>query len=135
MSAWASVAKFFGGDAIVSSMESIALEWIETDMESAEAKVLKIKALDPNGKMRRDQSKNVGDMYKFYLLSTALMILIELIYCMVMGDSLTNKDFMLVALSNATDKMASLFIPITTLYGVIVTASFGVNYANVKGDK
>ena len=135
MSAWASVAKFFGGDAIVSSMESIALEWIETDMESAEAKGLKIKALDPNGKMRRDQSKNVGDMYKFYLLSTALMILIELIYCMVMGDSLTNKDFMLVALSNATDKMASLFIPITTLYGVIVTASFGVNYANVKGDK
>lgn len=124
---------FSGG--VVKSIENIALEWIETDTESAEASVLKIKALDPNGKMRRDQSKNVGGMYKFYLISTALMILIELIYCMVMGDSLTKDNYVLVALSDATSKMTDLFVPITALYGAIVTASFGVNYANVKQGK
>jgi len=113
---------FFSGGAF-KSIENIALEYIETDKESAEAKTIMIKALDPNGKMRRDQSKNVGGMYKFYLVSTAI------------GDALTKDDYVLVALSNATTKMTDLFIPITTLYGAIVTASFGVNYANVKQDK
>ena len=110
-------------------------EWIETDMESAEAKSLMIKTLDPNGKMRRDQSKNVGQMYKFYLISTALMVLIELVYSMFMGDTLTKDDYVLVAIGNATDKMTGLFGPITALYGAIVTASFGVSYANVKQGK
>lgn len=117
------------------SIENIASEWIETKKESAEANALMIKTLDPNGKMRRDQSKNVGGMYKFYLLSTALMILIELIYSMYMGDTLTKDNYVLIALDNATTKMTGLFVPITTLYGAIVTASFGVNYANVKQNK
>ncbi len=120
---------------VVKSIENIALEWIETETESAEANVLKIKALDPNGKMRRDISNNVGDLYRFYLISTAVMIFIELIYCMVMGDKLTDTDYVLAALSNATDKMTALFIPITTLYGAISTTSFGVNYANTKAGK
>ena len=120
---------------VVKSIESIALEFIDTDKESAEAKSLMIKTLDPNGKMRRDQSKNVGGMYKFYLISTALMIFIELVYSMYMGDTLTKDNYVLVALSNATDKMTDLFVPITALYGAIVTASFGVNYANTKQDK
>ncbi len=134
MNIFTSLANIFTGGA-VKSIENIALEWIETDTEAAEAKVLKIKALDPNGKMRRDQSKNVGGMYKFYLISTALMILIELIYCMYMGESLVKDDYVLAALSNATGKMTDLFVPITTLYGAIVTASFGVNYVNSKGGK
>jgi hypothetical protein len=128
------IASFLGGG-ITKSIESIALEFIETDKESAEAKAVMIKALDPNGKMRRDQSNNVGGMYKFYLIATATMILIELVYCMVMGEKLIETDHVLVALSNATDKMTALFVPITTLYGAIVTASFGVNYANVKQNK
>jgi hypothetical protein len=122
---------FLGGGAF-KSIENIASEWIETDKESAEAKALMVKTLDPNGKMRRDQSNNVGSMYKFYLISTALMIFIELVYSMYVGDTLTKDDYVLVALSNATAKMTDLFVPITTLYGAIVTASFGVNYANVK---
>lgn len=125
---------FFTGGAI-KSIESIALEFIDTDKENAEAKAVMIKTLDPNGKMRRNQSNNVGSMYKFYLLSTASMILIELIYCMTMGDKLTIADHVLMALSNATDKMTALFVPITTLYGVIVTASFGVNALNVRQGK
>ena len=131
---WDKVAGFFTGG-VVKSIENIASEWIETDMESAEAKALMVKTLDPNGKMRRDQSNNVGGMYKFYLLSTALMIFIELVYSMYTGDTLVKDDYVLVALSNATGKMTSLFVPITTLYGIIVTASFGVNYANTKQNK
>lgn len=124
---------FTGG--AIKSIENIASEWIETDIEAAEAKAIMVKTLDPNGRMRRDQSQNVGNMYRFYLLSTAAMILIELFYCMYMGDSLTSGDHVLAALSNATTKMTDLFVPITTLYGVIVTASFGVNYANTQKEK
>jgi hypothetical protein len=134
MSIFSKMGDFLTGG-VVNSIENIALEWIETETESAEANVLKIKALDPNGKMRRDISNNVGGLYKFYLISTAIMIFVELIYCMVMGDKLTDADYVLVALSNATDKMTALFIPITTLYGAISTASFGVNYANTKAGK
>ena len=129
--AWPWLTNLFTGG-IVKSVENIASEWIETDMESAEAKALMVKTLDPNGRMRRDQSNNVGRMYRFYLISTAFMILIELVYCMYMGEKLTEGDFVLAALSNATQKMTDLFMPITGLYGAIVTASFGVNYANVK---
>lgn len=128
------IANFFTGG-VVKSIENIATEWIETEKETAEAKAVMIKALDPNGKMRRDQSNNVGGMYKFYLITTALMILVELVYSMVIGDTLTKDDYVLVAISNATSKMTDLFVPITTLYGAIVTASFGVNYANTKAGK
>lgn len=135
MSWWAAFKALFGSSGAVKSIENIALEWIETDIESAEAKVLKIKALDPNGKMRRDQSNNVGKMYRFYLVSTAIMLLIELIYSVSMGDTLTKDNYVLVALSNTTGKMTELFLPITTLYGLIVSASFGVNYTNAKSGK
>jgi hypothetical protein len=40
---------FSGG--IVGSIERIASEALETNMESAEAKALFVKTLDPNGKM------------------------------------------------------------------------------------
>lgn len=132
---WDKIASVFGGSGVVSSIENIAKEWIQTDMETAEAKAVMIKALDPNGKMRRDQSNNVGGMYKFYLIFTAIMILTELLYSAYMGDTLTKDDYVLVAISGATDKMTELFVPITTLYGAIVTASFGVNWANTKAGK
>ena len=44
------VKTLFSGGA-VKSIENIASEWIETDLESAEAKVLMVKTLDPNGKL------------------------------------------------------------------------------------
>lgn len=133
MSIFGSIASIFTGGA-TSAIENIATEWIETNTEKAEAKSLMVKTLDPNGKMRRDQSNNVGGMYKFYLVSTAVMILIELLYSMYMGDKLVATDHVLVAIGSATDKMTELFVPITTLYGAIVTASFGVNYANIKNE-
>ena len=135
MSLFAGIKAIFTGSGAVKSIENIALEWIETDLESAEAQVLKVKALDPNGKMRRDQSNNVGQMYKFYLISTALMLFIELVYSVYMGDTLTKDNYILVALNVTTSKMTDLFLPITTLYGLIVSASFGVNYANTNKGK
>ena len=115
--------KLFTGGA-VKSIENIASEWIETDLESAEAKVLMVKTLDPNGLMRRDLSQKVSQLYTLYIV-VALMLLV----CEFFGYG----DAAMVAI--ATTKLTDLFIPITSLFGVIVSASFGVNYANVKQSK
>lgn len=119
---------FFTGDT-VKSIENIASEWIETELESAEAKVLMVKTLDPNGKMRRDLSAEVTKMYKFYLYTSVLLLSIEFVCAFF--DLSVNID----ALAMASNKLIELFVPITTLFGAIVSASFGVNYANVKQGK
>ena len=118
--------KIFGGGDVVGSIERIATEWIETDMEEAEAKTVMIKALDPNGAMRRQLSKDVTLMYKVYLFVTLGLIGIEFV-C-----AFGNIEVQTEALAIATDKLTDLFMPITSLFGVIVTASFGVNYANIE---
>ncbi|MDQ7044717.1 MAG: hypothetical protein Q9M40_07110 [Sulfurimonas sp.] len=112
----------FGGS-IAKSVENIAKEFIETDMEAAEAKALMVKTLDPNGLMRRDISTKVSNLYAFYVIITTVLIVMS-----AFG----------LAEDNARDAIAaltSLFIPITSLFGIIVSASFGVNYANtLKGN-
>jgi len=113
---------FSGG--IVKSIENIASEWIETDMESAEAKVLMIKTLDPNGLMRRDLSNRVTNLYTLYIVTALILLICE---SFGLGD--------IAQIAVATTKVTELFIPITTLFGVIVSASFGVNYANTKQAK
>ena len=120
---WGFIAKLFAGGA-VKSIENIASEWIETDLESAEAKVLMVKTLDPNGLMRRDLSKRVTDLYTLYIVTTLLLLILEFFG---VGN--------LEAMATATAKVTELFFPITTLFGVIVSASFGVNYANTKQGK
>jgi len=62
---------------IVGSVERIASEAIETDKESAEAKALFVKVLDPNGKMRRDLSRFASTAYGFYLIATTLLIFLH----------------------------------------------------------
>ena len=123
MSVFSKLASIFTGGAI-KSIENIASEWIETDMESAEAKVLMIKTLDPNGKMRRDLSTRVTDLYTLYILVTLFLLILE---SFGIGDQL--------GIAIATGKVTDLFAPITTLFGVIVSASFGVNYVNTKSGK
>jgi len=108
----------------VKSIENIAAEWIETEMESAEAKVLMVKTLDPNGKMRRDLSSRVTDLYTLYIFVALTLLILE---SFGIGNA--------VDLAQATGKVIELFTPITTLFGVIVSASFGVNYANTKAGK
>lgn len=118
-----SIFSWFGGG-VVKSIENIASEWIETDMESAEAKVLMVKTLDPNGLMRRDLSSRVTNLYTLYIVTALVLLICE---SFGLGD--------LTQIAAATTKVTELFVPITTLFGVIVSASFGVNYANTKQNK
>ena len=114
------ISDLFGGG-IVKSVENIASEWIETDKESAEAKCIMIKTLDPNGKMRRDLSKRVTFLYTVYLMATLALIACEFFGY---GD--------MARVVAATDKLKEMFTPITAMFGLIVSASFGVNYSNSK---
>lgn len=124
MGIFSGLASVFGGGGAIKSIENIASEWIETDKETAEAKTIMIKALDPNGKMRRDLSKFASRAYAFYL---AAMVIMGFMHVFSVGDAEAAKEAMTL--------LTGLFLPITTSWGAIVTASFGVNYANVKGDK
>ena len=118
----------FTGGGVVKSIENIASEWIETDMEKAEAQTLMIKTLDPNGLMRRQLSERVTGLYTLYICVTLVLLICEAFAVGPMnGEQL--------AVSLATEKVTGLFTPITTLFGVIVSASFGVNYINTTQGK
>jgi len=112
------------GSGIVGSIERIASEAIETDKESAEAKALFVKVLDPNGGMRRELSRFASISYGFYLMATTVLIVM---HSFTVGDPVQSKE--------AIEAMTGLFLPITGAWTTIVSASFGVNYANVKKDK
>tara|TARA_R110000850_G_scaffold244246_1_gene369087 strand:+ start:289 stop:651 length:363 start_codon:yes stop_codon:yes gene_type:complete len=109
---------------LVGSLENIALEFIQTDKESAEAKSLLVKTLDPNGKMRRDLSMFACKAYGYYL---AAMVLMGFMHIFGLGDPEAAKE--------AMSFLTQLFTPITASWGAIVTASFGVNYTNSKSGK
>lgn len=111
------------GSGIVGSIERIASEAIETDMETAEAKALWIKTLDPNGIMRRELSRFACGAYGFYLAVTSIL---ALVHAFDIGAADQSKE--------AIDAMTGLFLPITSAWGTIVAASFGVNATNsIKG--
>lgn len=112
------------GGGIVQSVERIASEFIETDMESAEAKALMVKTLDPNGMMRRQLSRFASRAYGGYLIATVVLIFL---HSFSIGDPTQSQQ--------AIDAMTALFLPITTAWGTIVTASFGVNATNAMKAK
>ena len=114
----------FGGSDVVGSVERLASEFIQTDMEDAEAKALMVKTLDPNGLMRRKLATFASRAYGFYLVAAVILIVMHFFG---VGDATASKE----ALVHITD----LFLPITSAWGAIVSASFGVNYANVKAGK
>lgn len=114
MSVWS----FLSGG-VVDSVERLASEFIETDMESAEAKALMVKTLDPNGKMRRDLSRFACKAYAFYLVA---MVILSFMVAFGVGDA--------VGAETAAGMMVDLFLPITTAWSAIVAASFGVNGMN-----
>jgi hypothetical protein len=119
------------GSGVVGSLERVASEFIQTDMETAEAKSLFIKTLDPNGMMRRELSRFACRAYGFYLVATTILIFIH-----AFGDdpSKAAEDAAIIVSQSgeAVKAMTNLFLPITTAWGSIVTASFGVNFANVQ---
>ena len=103
----------------VKAVENIASEYIETEKESAEAKSLFIKTLDPNGLMRRELSRFSCIAYGFYLLA---MVTLSFMVAFDLGDA--------TGATVAATMMQDLFLPITTAWGAIVSASFGVNGVN-----
>lgn len=110
-------ALFSGG--AMTAIENIAVEAIETDKDSAEAQAIIAKALDPNGKMRRDLSQFASKAYGFYLVAAVLLIVMHFFG---IGDPTASKE--------ALAAIKDLFLPITTAWGGIVGASFGVNGMN-----
>lgn len=120
---WSSIANIFTGGA-VNVIGDVAKEWIETDKESAEAKSLFIKTLDPNGLMRRDISAKVSSAYMVYLAITAFLVL-----CLSFNLGEAEQ------LRTAIDSLTELFVPITGMFSAITMASFGVNGINAGKGK
>lgn len=85
-----------------------------------------LKTLDPNGMMRRELSRKVSQLYGVYLITSLALLGIEF-FCVIFGVDIDLKQ-----LAVTTNKVTDLFLPISALFGAIVTASFGVNYANTK---
>ena len=111
------IAGIFGGGDFVGSLERVALEAIQTDTEKAEAKSLYAKVLDPNGKMRRDTMKFVCMVYGFYLVNAVVLI-----YIGVFGES--------ADAGKALEAITNTFTPVTGVFGLLASASFGVNASN-----
>lgn len=118
------ILSLFSGGA-VKSIENIASEWIETDLEKAEAKTLMLKTLDPNGLMRRNQSDRILTLYTIYVVTMLVLLIAE-----SFGLGPMNGEQLAVSL--ATEKIVQLFLPITGMVTMIISASFGVNYQNSK---
>ena len=104
---------------VPAAIERLASEAIETDKESAEAKALFVKTLDPNGLMRRELSRFSCIAYGFYLVA---MVGLSFMVAFGVGDA--------DGAGTAAGMMMALFLPITTAWGAIVAASFGVNGMN-----
>ena len=116
---WASaIGNIFTGG-LVKSIESVSLEFIETARETAEAKALFIKTLDPNGAMRRDIMQFIQKAYGSYLVLAAFLILTGVFG--LLDSERTELAF---------DLITSTFLPVTGLFGTLATASFGVNHSN-----
>ena len=112
------LARLFGGG-IVKSVENIALEMIDTDKETEEAKAIMVKTLDPNGNMRRQISLTVSRLYTVY-------ILLALVLLLMVSFNIGNQE----GTKTALESIVELFVPITAMFSAIVSASFGVNISN-----
>lgn len=119
--------EIFSGGAF-KSIENIATEFIETNKETAEAQAVMVKALDPNGKMRRDLTRMVCFMYALYLIVMLILLTFEFFGFVPSGQTAENTAIV-------TEKLTNTFAPISAIFGLIVSASFGVNYSNVKKGK
>jgi hypothetical protein len=112
---------------VVGAVENIAKEWIDTDIEKAEASALMIKTLDPNGLMRRQISRTVSSLYVFYILLVLILVLVQ---SFGLSPMIENNGVKVIAVTLAIDSLKELFVPITTAFTAIVGASFGVNGMN-----
>lgn len=113
---------------VVSSVERVASELIETSKEEAESKAIILKAADPNGIMRREISRKILNLYSLYIIVMLVLLSFEFFNLVPAGTTVEK-------MKSATEKLVDLFAPITTMVGMIIGASFGVNWQNVKNGK
>lgn len=102
-------------------LTKIAQELIDTPMEKAEASVLKLKVLDPNGQLRRGISKATNRLYMGYMVVMSVLLITQ---AYGWGDVEGTKM--------AVKTIGELFVPITGAWTAIVMASFGVNAVNAS---
>ena len=112
---------------VVTAVENVASEWIETNQEKAEAQALLLKAMDPNGMMRLEITRRVLSLYALYMIIMIILLGCEFFNFVPSGTNLEQ-------MASATSKLQELFLPITSMVGVIVSASFGVNWQNSKNE-
>lgn len=101
------------------TIEGITKELINTPLELAQAQAIKLKAMDPNGKMRREITAATMHLYKLYVYTMLLLLISQ-------AFNIGNAE----EVSKAIISMKELFLPITTAFGTIMTATFGVNAVN-----
>lgn len=104
---------------LFSSIEGITKELIDTPLEKAQAQAIKLKAIDPNGKMRREISSGTMHLYKVYVY---VMLVLLLSQSFEIGSA--------EQITKAISSMVDLFLPITAAFGTIMTATFGINASN-----
>ena len=100
-------------------VSNVASELIETDKEKAEANVIGIKAIDPNGQMRRELARFASIAFAFYLVN-----------CVFLGYMVAFDLGTPEGAKEALAFMGELFMPILGSWTAIVSASFGVNVTN-----
>jgi hypothetical protein len=120
------------GGGVIGAVENLAKEWIDTDIEKAEASALMVKTLDPNGLMRRQISRTVSTLYVAYI---AIVLVLVLIQSFGLSPMVENNGQQVMAVQLAIESLKELFIPITTAFTAIVGASFGVNGINSNKGK
>jgi hypothetical protein len=100
-------------------VSNVATEIIETDMDKAEARSVGIKAIDPNGQMRRELARFASIAFGFYLLNC---VFLGYMVAFDLGNTEGAKE--------ALSFMGELFLPVLGSWTGIVSASFGVNITN-----
>lgn len=105
----------------VDPLTKIAEELIDTPLEKAQAQVLKLKVLDPNGKLRRGISKSTNIMFMSYMGVMSVLLLTQ-------AYGLGNAD----GTAEAIASLKELFVPIVGAWTAIVMAAFGVNAVNAS---
>jgi len=114
---WTAIKSIFG--IVANPITEITKELIDTPLEKAQAQMLKVKTLDPNGQMRREIAKVVTHLYKVYIYTAMILFICQ-------SFELGNPE----QIAMAINKIVELFVPITAMFTAIVSASFGVNVSN-----
>jgi hypothetical protein len=113
----------FNGAGALRSVENIAKEFIDTPGEKASARALFVKTLDPNGLSRRMIANRISVLYVVYVMVAMILLLAQ---AFNIGDA--------EGVAKAITSISGLFVPVTTMFTMIVSASFGVQLSNsIKG--